>query len=92
MPYRKKKPKTDTGPEEEHIEIDFDRIFLIGRIRLGLTQEEIERMTFGKWADIHHAYREIHNFEAKGGLYSDIEDEVKKYQAEHQPVTSLLAL
>jgi len=49
-------------------------------------------MQYGKWADIHHAYRELHNFKVKGGLYKDIENEVKQYQHDHQPVTSLLNL
>lgn len=55
-----------------------------------MSQHDAELLTFGKWGDIFHAYKELYNFETKGGLYPDIEKEIKQYQAEHQPVTSLL--
>jgi len=47
-------------------------------------------MTLGEWGDIFHAFKELYNFEAKGNLYADVERELKQYQLEHQPVTSLL--
>ncbi|MBP5383560.1 MAG: hypothetical protein J6Y57_01135 [Lachnospiraceae bacterium] len=89
---KKKQNQEDSEPEEEHFEIDFERIFLISRVELGLTQYQAETMQYGKWADIHHAYRELHNFKTKGGLYPDIEKEIKQFQVEHQPVASLLSL
>ena len=92
MSHLKKKPQESSEPEEEHIDIDFDRIFLICRTELAFTQQEAERLTFGKWSDIFHSYREIYNFKAKGSLYADIEKEIKQYQEEHQPVASLLSL
>lgn len=49
-------------------------------------------MTFGKWVDVFHSYKEIYNFETKGGLYDDIEKEIEQYRRDHQPVASLLSL
>lgn len=92
MSHIKKKQKESGDPEEEHLNIDFDRIFLIGRTELGFSQQEVEQMTFGKWSDIFHAYRELNNFKAKGGLYPDIEEEIEQHQREKQPVASLLSL
>ncbi len=90
MPDRKKKhEKEDSEPQEEHFTIDFDRIFLMCRIKFGMNQHDAELLTFGKWGDIFHAFKEIYNFETKGSLYPDIEKELKQYQAEHQPVTPL---
>lgn len=57
---------------------------------MGIDQDEAERMTFGKWADIFHAFKELYNFEAKQLLYADVEREIEQYKATHQPVTSLL--
>ena len=89
----KKKHKTESKePEEEHLEIDFDRIFLLACTRFGYSRYEAERMTFGKWVDVFHSYKEIYNFETKGGLYDDIEKEIEQYRRDHQPVTSLLSL
>ena len=89
-----KKKETDEEPdqEEEHLTIDFDRIFLMGRIRLGFAQNEIERMTFGKYVDIHRSYRELYNFEVRNIPYMDVERDIQKYREEHQPVASLLSL
>lgn len=77
-------------PEEEHTEIDFERIYLIGRARCYLTQEELYRMTFGRWADIFHEYRRIYNFETKNMLYKDAEEEWKREVEKNKPIDSLL--
>lgn len=91
MPYAKKKHcHEDNEPEEEHFEIDFDRIFLLCRTRFGINQHDAEIMSLGRWGDIYYSYKEIYNFETKNCLYSDIEKELQQYQMEHQPVTSLL--
>ena len=91
MSYRKKKHRIENNePQEEHFEIDFDRIFLLCRTRFGINQHEAEYLTFGKWGDIFHAYKEIYNFETQKYIYADIEKELQQYRAEHQPVTSLL--
>ena len=90
--FKKKESDEDTEPEEEHLTIDFERIFLIGRIRLGFTQDEIERMSFGKYVEIHRAYRELYNFEIRHIPYMDVERDIQKYQEEHRPVASLLSL
>lgn len=91
---KKKLDREDDGinrePQKEHFEIDFDRIFLISRTRLGVTQYEAEIMTFGKWADIFHAFKELYNLETKQMLYADVERETEQYKATHQPVVSLL--
>lgn len=55
-----------------------------------MDQKEAEWITLGQWGDIFHAYKELYNFETKGALYADVEKELKQYQLEHQPVTSLL--
>lgn len=60
------------------------------RTRFGIPQHEAELMTLGKWGDIYHCFKELYNFETKNWLYGDIEKELNQYQAEHQPVTSLL--
>ena len=57
-----------------------------------MSQRDAEMLTFGKWGDIFHAFKELYNFETKGCLYPDIEKELKQYQIEHQPVTSPLKL
>lgn len=60
--------------------------------RFGYSRDEAYRLSFGKWIDVFHSYKEIYNFETKGGLYADIEKEIEQYQREHQPVASLLSL
>ena len=72
--------------------MDFERIFLIARTRAGLSQFEIERATFGRWADIFWAFKELYNFETKQCLYADVEQELKQREMENQPVASLLSL
>ena len=47
-------------------------------------------MTFGRWNEIYHAYKLIHNMRQK--IYSDIEEELLEYRKEHQPVASLMDL
>lgn len=79
----------DNEPEEEHFKIDFDRLLLIGRIRLGIPADEVDKMTLGKWSDLFYSYKELYNFEAKGNLYADVEREMEQYRLQHQPVTSV---
>jgi hypothetical protein len=67
-------------------------MYLIGRTRLGLSQAELELMTYSKWAEIYHLYRRLANFEAKRGLYQDIEAENEAYAREHRPVASVMDL
>lgn len=88
----KKKREVNDEPEEEHLEIDFDRIFLMSRIRFGISQEDAEKMTLGQWGDVFRSYKELYNFETKNCLYGDVEKELQQYRAEHQPVTSLLSI
>ncbi|MBQ7588373.1 MAG: hypothetical protein IJT37_10170 [Lachnospiraceae bacterium] len=91
MPDIKKKIENDSNePQEEHFEIDFDRIFLICRLKFGIDQHDAELLTLGKWGDIFHAYKALYNFETKQMLYADVERELEQYKAKHQPVTSLL--
>lgn len=90
--FKKKQEDDSEEPEEEHLEIDFDRIFLMACTRFGYTRAEAYQLTFGKWVDVFHAYKEIYNFETKGGLYADIEKEIEQYQRENQPVASLISL
>ena len=85
---KKTAPKT-SEPEEEHTELDFDHIYLIGRTRLGWRDEEIDIMTYGRWLDAFHVYRRLYNFEKKEQLYKDAEDELREYTQAHQPVVTL---
>lgn len=57
-----------------------------------LDQKTLEYMTMGQWLDIFRSYRELYNFETKKMLYSDIEEEWKQYQLEHQETVSILDL
>ena len=59
-------------------------------MKFGIDQHDAELLTFGKWGDIYHAYKELYNFETKQMLYADVERELEQYKAEHQPVVSLL--
>lgn len=36
---------------------------------MGFSEEEIERMTFGKWIDCFEVYKRCHNMRAAGAMY-----------------------
>ena len=88
--FKKKHKIEDNEPQEEHFEIDFDRVYLLCRTKFGIPQHEAELLTLGKWGDIFYSFKELYNFETKNCLYGDVEREIQQYIQEHQPTTSLL--
>lgn len=64
-------------------------MYLLGRSRFIISQEELETYTYGQWADVFHAYKQIWNFEAKRLLYRDIEEEAAEYRQTHQPIDDI---
>lgn len=64
-------------------------MYLLGRTRFFIRQEELESWTYAMWKDTYHAYKQIWNFEAKKLLYKDIEDENAEYKRTHQPIDDI---
>ena len=89
---KKKHDNIEPEKDEENPEINFERIFLIARTKMGIPQREAELLTFGKWLDIFHEYKSIYNFETKRMLYKDIEDELKSAKEASEQEVSLASL
>ena len=64
-------------------------MYLMGRTRFFVPQEELECLTFARWSEMFHAYRTIWNFEAKNSLYKDIVNEQREYNLTHQPIDDI---
>lgn len=54
--------------DQTDVEIDFAWLLVQG-IQMGFSEEEIERMTFGKWIDCFEVYKRCHNMRAAGAMY-----------------------
>lgn len=61
----------------------------MSRLRLGYTDEETSRMQIGYWSDVYHEYRTLYNFEKKGMIYKDVEDEQQEFLNSHIEIKPL---
>lgn len=62
---------------EEDKEINFAWLLIYG-MQMGFAEEEIERMTFGKWLDCFEVYKRCHNMKASGMIYKIEKDESER--------------
>lgn len=86
---QKKRRNSGNDQEDEEVELDLDWMYLLGRSKFMLKQEELETCTYAEWASVFHAYKMIWNFEAKKMIYKDIEEENAEYRRTHQPIEDI---
>lgn len=90
--FKKKVDSEKDTPQEENPVIDFDYIEMMARTEFLIPFDRVGFMTYGQYIDQFNAYTFIYNFKTKKCLYSDAEEEVKKYQQDHRKIDSVFAI
>ena len=62
------------------------------RVEFLIPDADIGFYTYGGYIDQYRAYKYIHNFKAKGLLFSDVEKEIKEYQQAHRKIDSIFSI